>query len=80
MARSFRRPRGTPTVQAHMLLATDIKKKIDEYAEIANAPQWAVVEAAIRAGKPGPNGLPSNWDMETGESQMEMNLSEKKRA
>ena len=63
-----------------MLLATDVKKTIDEYAAIANAPQWAVVEAAVRAGTPGPNGLPTNWDLETGESQMEMPLNEKKRA
>lgn len=63
-----------------MLLATDVKKTIDEYAAIANAPQWAVVEAAIRSGEPGPNGLPTNWDLEMGESQMEMPLNEKKRA
>ncbi|WP_422117777.1 hypothetical protein [Brachybacterium sp. UNK5269] len=80
MASSFRRPRGTPTVQMHMYVATDVKQKIDEYAAIANSPQWAVVEAAIRAGTPGPNGLPTEWDMVTGEPQMEMNLSEKKRA
>lgn len=80
MATSFRRRRGTPTTQLHTWVATDVKQMIDDYAAIANAPQWAVIEAAIRAGKPGPNGLPPEWDMEVGEAQMEMNLSEKKRA
>ncbi len=63
---NIRRRRGTPTVGVQVNIAPDVKALLDEYADLAGVPQWAVIEAAIRSGKPGPNGLPSDWDFATG--------------
>ena len=60
---NYRRARGTPTTQLHMFVEPDVYEKIVAYAQRANCPQWAIVEAAIRAGIPGPNGIPTNWDI-----------------
>lgn len=63
MASQHRRRKGIPTVQLHMFIAPDVKDLIDRYAAISGAPQWAIVEAAIRAGKPDSSGLPAGWDV-----------------
>lgn len=59
----YRRPRGTPKVALNLFVAPDVKEMIDDYARRANVPIWAIVEAAIRAGKPGPTGVPEGWDL-----------------
>lgn len=64
----YRRRRGTPTVAMHLFVAPDVKELIEEYVSITGAPQWAVVEAAIRAGKPGRSGVPAGWDLPAPES------------
>lgn len=61
----YRRKRGTPTVALNMFVAPDVKELIDHYASISDVPQWAIVEAAIRAGKPDSSGLPPGWDLPT---------------
>lgn len=38
-----------------------VKDLIDRYAAAAGVRQWAVIEAAVRAGVPGPNGIPEGW-------------------
>jgi hypothetical protein len=58
-----RRKRGTPTVQIHMLVEPDVKELIDHYAAVSGLPQWAIVEAAIRAGQPDSRGLPAGWNL-----------------
>lgn len=63
MSSQYRRPRGTPKVALNLFVAPEVKELIDDYAARANAPIWAIVEAAIRAGKPGDNGLPQGWDL-----------------
>ncbi|MGO1567408.1 MAG: hypothetical protein ACTHXC_05210 [Brachybacterium sp.] len=63
-----------------MKLSPEVKTLIDEYASVANAPQWAIVEAAIRAGKPGTNGLPPEWELEVGDEQIAMQLESRKKA
>ena len=68
MSSRYRRPRGTPTVPLNMFVAPDVKKLIDSYAARANVPQWAIVEAAIRAGQPGKNGVPTGWDLPDSEA------------
>ena len=65
MSSQYRRPRGTPKVALNLFVAPEVKEMIDDYAARANAPIWAIVEAAIRAGKPGPNGIPEGWDLPT---------------
>ena len=65
MSSQYRRPRGTPKVALNLFVAPEVKELIDDYAARANAPIWAIVEAAIRAGKPGPNGIPEGWDLPT---------------
>lgn len=60
-----RRKRGTPTVALNMFIAPDVKMLIDRYASIAGVPQWAVVEAAIRAGVPAGSGVPADWNLPT---------------
>lgn len=60
-----RRKRGTPTIALNMFVAPDVKALIDNYASISGAPQWAIVEAAIRAGSPDSSGLPAGWDLPT---------------
>lgn len=61
MSSPYRRPKGTPTVSLNLFVAPDVKEKIDAYASIANAPLWAIVEAAIRAGVPDESGIPADW-------------------
>src|SRR5690625_3224592 len=63
MSRQYRRPRGTPTVALNLFVAPDVKEKIDSYAANANAPIWAIVEAAIRAGVPDETGVPAGWEV-----------------
>ena len=63
MPSQYRRPRGTPKVALNLFVAPEVKELIDNYATQANAPIWAIVEAAIRAGKPGADGLPEGWDL-----------------
>lgn len=60
-----RRKRGTPTVALNMFVAPEVKELIDHYASTAGVPQWAVVEAAIRAGVPDSSGVPAGWDLPT---------------
>lgn len=62
-AQTYRRPRGTPVVALNLFVAPDVKDLIDTYAAKANMPIWAIVEAAIRAGVPGPKGYPANWEL-----------------
>ena len=63
MSSQYRRPMGTPKVALNLFVAPEVKELIDDYAARANAPIWAIVEAAIRAGKPGADGLPEGWDL-----------------
>lgn len=63
MASAYRRKKGTPTVQMHMFIEPDVKDLIDRYAEVSGLPQWAIVEAAIRAGRPDSSGLPASWNL-----------------
>jgi hypothetical protein len=63
MTAPIRRKRGTPTVGVQVDIAPDVKDLIDGYMAAAGVPQWAVIEAAIRAAKPGPNGIPEGWDL-----------------
>ncbi|MFZ2480095.1 MAG: hypothetical protein WAZ15_06055 [Propioniciclava sp.] len=65
MSSPIRRKRGTPTVGVQVDIAPDVKALIDDYARAADVPQWAIIEAAIRAGMPGPDGIPENWDLPT---------------
>jgi|GEM_PF-1221079 len=60
---AVRRPRGTPTVGVQVDIAPDVKAILDGYHAATGLPQWALIEAAIRAGKPGPNGYPENWEL-----------------
>lgn len=63
MSATYRRPRGADTEALNMFVAPDVKRRIEQIAGDAGAPQWAVVEAAIRAGVPGPDGIPAGWDL-----------------
>lgn len=63
MANQYRRPRGTPTVALNLFVAPEVKDLIDTYAAQANVPIWAIVESAIRAGKPDSSGVPQGWDL-----------------
>lgn len=65
MSTPIRRKRGTPTVGVQVDIAPDVKDLIDSYMQAASVPQWAVIEAAIRAGKPGPDGFPEGWELPT---------------
>lgn len=60
---AVRRPRGTPTVGVQVDIAPDVKAILDGYHAATGLPQWALIEAAIRAGQPGPNGYPENWEL-----------------
>ncbi|MBL5975499.1 MAG: hypothetical protein D3X82_17615 [Candidatus Leucobacter sulfamidivorax] len=62
-SQQYRRPRGTPKVALNLFVAPEVKELIDTYSKSANAPIWAIVEAAIRSGKPGPDGIPEGWDL-----------------
>lgn len=63
MRATYRRPRGADTVPLNMFVAPDVKRAIEQIASAAGAPQWAVVEAAIRAGTPGKDGVPAGWEL-----------------
>lgn len=63
MSSPIRRKRGTPTVAIQVDIEPDVKEAIDAYMRAAQVPQWAIVEAAVRAGKPGPDGIPIGWDL-----------------
>ena len=65
MSPSYRRQRGVDTVALNMFIAPDVKRRIEEVAAATGSPQWAVVEAAIRAGTPAANGVPQEWDLPT---------------
>lgn len=75
MTAPIRRKRGTPTVGVQVDLAPDVKELIDRYMEAAGVPQWAIIEAAIRAGKPGSNGIPLGWDLPVAISQPSLDLA-----
>ena len=60
---AVRRTRGTPTVGVQVDIDPDVKAILDGYHAATGLPQWALIEAAIRAGKPGPNGYPENWEL-----------------
>lgn len=62
-AASLRRKRGTPVVGVQVDLAEDAKGLLDAYTSATGLPQWAIIEAALRAGKPGPQGYPEDWDL-----------------
>lgn len=64
MRSSWRRPRGMETVQINAYVSPDVKARLDQVAAAADVPQWAVIEAALRAGTPGPNGIPREWVLE----------------
>lgn len=63
MTTRVRRRRGTPIQGAFYRLDPDVKAQIDDYSERFQVPTWAIVEAAIRAAKPGANGIPEGWDL-----------------
>lgn len=65
MRTTYRRPRGTETVQMHVTVTPEVKALADRYAEAAGAPLWAVVEAAILAGTPDDTGVPAGWEVWT---------------
>ncbi len=46
-----------------MLVEPDVKELIDHYAALSGLPQWAIVEAAIRAGRPDSTGIPVSWNL-----------------
>ncbi|XFF01835.1 hypothetical protein ACR5MH_0270 (plasmid) [Streptomyces sp. L7] len=76
MSSPIRRKRGTPTVGVQVDLAPDVKELIDRYMQAAGVPQWAIIEAAIRAGKPGPNGIPIGWDLPVALNQPPLDLDQ----
>ncbi|CEG87476.1 Protein of unknown function [Propionibacterium freudenreichii] len=77
MTSRFRRDRGAPTVALHIFVAPDVKDKLDAYARAKGAPQWAVLEAAIRAGAPGDDGWPQGWELpEPGQPQLDLEEDE----
>lgn len=65
MSSPIRRKRGTPTVGVQVDITPDVKALIDRYMVAADVPQWAIIEAAIRAGRPGADGIPEGWDLPT---------------
>lgn len=60
---TLRRPRGTPVVGIQVDLAEDAKDLLDGYTRATGLPQWAIIEAALRAGRPGSHGYPEDWDL-----------------
>lgn len=76
MATPIRRKRGTPTVGVQVDIAPEVKDLIDDYMRAASVPQWAIIEAAIRAGVPGPNGIPEDWDLPTVFQQPTLDVGE----
>lgn len=76
MSAPIRRKRGTPTVGVQVDLAPDVKELIDHYMDIAGGvPQWAIIEAAIRAGRPGPDGIPVGWELPAPIVQLPLDLA-----
>ncbi|MGZ0069863.1 hypothetical protein [Microbacterium arborescens] len=76
MSGPIRRKRGTPTIGVQVDLAPDVKELIDGYMRAAGGvPQWAIIEAAIRAGKPGPNGVPVGWELPVALPQPALDMS-----
>ena len=63
MSTTYRRPRGTEVAQLHVTLTPEVKARIDAIAERAQAPLWAVVEAALKAGTEDANGIPVEWNL-----------------
>lgn len=63
MRTTYRRPRGTETVQLHVTLTPEVKARIDAIAVRAEAPLWAVVEAALKAGTEDADGIPVEWNL-----------------
>ena len=51
------------TVQINAYVSPDVKARLDAIAAAADVPQWVVIEAALRSGTPGPNGIPLEWDL-----------------
>lgn len=74
MSTAYRRPRGTPKVALNLFVSPEVKALIDGYAARANAPIWAVVEAAIKAGKPGASGLPEDWDLPEPQQHLDVDV------
>ena len=74
MTSPVRRKRGTPTVGVQVDLAPDVKELIDRYMDAAGVPQWAIIEAAIRAGKPDTNGVPIGWELPVSLTQPPLDL------
>lgn len=63
MTARVRRRRGTPVEGAYFRLDPEVKATIDDYSDRFGVPTWAIVEAAIKAAKPGENGIPEGWDL-----------------
>lgn len=63
MTITVRRKRGTPTVGVQVDIDPDVKSILDGYHAATGLPQWALIEAAILAGQPGPRGYPENWEL-----------------
>lgn len=63
MTARVRRRRGTPVEGAYFRLDPEVKAMIDDYADRFDVPTWAIVEAAMKAAKPGANGIPEGWDL-----------------
>jgi len=61
MTTRVRRRRGTPTEGSYYRLAPDVKQSIDDWALQFDVPTWAIVEAMVRATKPGSDGVPEGW-------------------
>lgn len=61
MTTRVRRQRGTPTKGTYFRLAPDVNQLILDYSEQFGVPTWAIVEAALRAAKPGEDGVPVGW-------------------
>lgn len=63
MRSTWNRPRGQKTVGINVFIAPDAKNILDDIVAKADVPQWAVIEAALRAGTPGPDGIPVEWHL-----------------
>lgn len=57
----LRRRPGTETVGLYADVRPEVKRRFDEYIQASGYPAWAVLEAAINSGMPGPDGYPANW-------------------
>lgn len=61
-----RRKRGTPVVGIQVDLSAEAKAILDEYTAATKCPQWAVLEAMLKASKKaphGPLGFPEDWEL-----------------